>query len=318
MTGADAAATVAARPGVLVVGEALVDVVKRPGGAVEKSPGGSAANVALTLGRLGRAPRLLTSLADDVHGRGVLAWLRGSDVEVVSAPAARTPTAMALLDDEGSATYEFDLHWDLGDVPALEAGVVHTGSIAAVLAPGAAAVRSLVARLRGSALITFDPNVRPALLGEASATRPRIEEFVALADLVKASDEDLRWLYPDQDPLDAARTWLQSGPAIVVVTRGAGGAVALSRTGSAEVAATAVDVVDTVGAGDTFMGGLIDGLLRGGYDDAAARDTLRAIDLDELEQIIRFSARAAAVTVSRPGADPPTRAELGVAGTTAA
>lgn len=306
----DAAAGAPAGHGVLVIGEALVDVVSRDGGQVDAAPGGSAANVALTLGRLGHTPRLLTALGDDPHGRAVLAWLAQSGVEVTAVAVPRTATATARLDAAGSATYEFDLAWDLPTVPPVAAGIVHTGSIAALLPPGDAAVRSVVEELREAALVTFDPNVRPALLGEASVARPRIEEFVALADLVKASDEDLAWLYPGRDPLDVARAWQRTGPAVVVVTTGAGGAVAVTATEVVRVAAEKVTVIDTVGAGDTFMGALIDGLLRDGYDAAPARARLRRIGGGELAEILRFSARAAAVTVSRPGADPPTRAEL--------
>ena len=296
--------------GVLVVGEALVDVVSRADGSVDEAPGGSPANVALTLGRLGRAPRLLTSLADDAHGRAVRAWLEESGVGVTAVPADRTATATARLDDGGSATYEFDLRWSLPVVPPLRAGIVHIGSVAALLDPGAAAVRDIVSRLRSSALVTYDPNTRPALLGDPSAVRGQVEDLVNLSDIVKASDEDLLWLYPDREPLDIAREWLGRGPGVVVVTGGSDGARAVVRAGVVSVPAERVAVVDTVGAGDTFMGALIDSLVRGGYIDARARGRVREIGLDALRDMIRFCARAAAVTVSRPGADPPTRAEL--------
>lgn len=300
-----------ARPAsILVVGEALVDVVTRFDGQVDEAPGGSPANVALTLGRLGHAPQLLTRLAHDSHGRAVLSWLEASGVEVLAVGASRTATATARLDAEGSATYDFDIEWSLAGAVVPTADIVHTGSIAALMEPGATDVLRIIDHLHEVALVTYDPNVRPALLGKKSVARRQVEEMVALADLVKASDEDLRWLYPNKDPLDVARSWLTTGLAVAVVTTGEGGAFAVARSGVIAVEAERVEVVDTVGAGDTFMGALIDGLIRCGYQNAEARQGLRGIPADELEAILRFGAHAAAVTVSRPGADPPWREQL--------
>lgn len=297
-------------PHVVVIGEALIDIVTRFNGQTVEVPGGSPANVALTLGRLGRTVQLLTRLGEDARGRTVRAWLEESDVVVAAVSSPRTATATALLDAAGAATYTFDIDWDLagGTVPV--GGIVHTGSIAALQEPGAGEVKRILEQARPSALVTYDPNIRPALLGSASAVRSEVEALVVLSDLVKASDEDLRWLYPQDDPLAVAKRWLRSGPAVVIVTRGEGGAFAVAQTGLVEVPAQLVDVVDTVGAGDTFMGGLIDELLRHGFTDADSRDELRDITHAELEAVLRFGARAAAITVSRPGADPPRRAEM--------
>ena len=194
-----------------------------------------------------------------------------------------------------------------------DAGIVHTGSIAALMQPGATDVVRILELLHPTALVTYDPNVRPALLGDAAASRDQVEALVATADLVKASDEDLLWLYPDRSPVDVARSWLETGPAIVVVTSGEGGAIALARSGLVVVEAQRVDVIDTVGAGDTFMGAMIDGLVRYGYHDAGARQQLRHIASGELAAMLRFSTLAAAITVTRPGADPPRRDELDAA-----
>ena len=295
---------------ILVVGESLVDVFLRADGGVDEAPGGSPANVALALGRLGHSHRLLNRLADDERGTSVLAWLEASGVEVTAVSAPRTATATARLDATGAASYEFDLEWDLAGADAGSAGIVHTGSIAALMQPGASDVARILDALHESALVTYDPNIRPALLGDASLVREQVESIVAKADLVKASDEDLLWMYPGQVPLDVARSWLATGPAVVVMTVGEGGAMAISRSGLLVVDAQRVDVVDTVGAGDTFMGALIDGLVREGYRDASARTRLRDIRAEELRSILQFAAFAAAITVSRPGADPPRRDEL--------
>lgn len=298
---------------VLVIGEALVDIVRRADGTVDESPGGSPANVALTLGRLGHAVTLLTRLGHDVRGRTVRAWLADSGVEVASADAPRTATATATLDAEGSATYEFDIEWDLpwGEIGAV--GTVHIGSIAAVVEPGASTVERLVADLRDRATVTYDPNVRPALLPDRDDTRQRVERLVTLADVVKASDEDLAWLYPDRDPLESARAWQRTGPAIIAVTRGGSGATAVTDATEVTVVAPSVDVVDTVGAGDSFMGAMIDALVERGYDGASARGRLRAIAETDVRSVLEHAARVAAVTVSRPGADPPRRRDLAAA-----
>jgi fructokinase len=243
----------------------------------------------------------------------VRAWLEASGVEVTAVSASRTATATARLDKTGAATYEFDLEWDLAGAEAASSGIVHTGSIAALMQPGSTDVARILDELHETALITYDPNIRPALLGDASLVREQVEAIIARADLVKASDEDLLWMYPDRVPLDVARSWLATGPAVVVMTVGEGGAMAMSRSGLLVVEAPRVDVVDTVGAGDTFMGAVIDGLVREGYRNASARSRLRDIRAEELTSILQFAAFAAAITVSRPGADPPRRDELPLA-----
>ncbi|KAF2413900.1 hypothetical protein B1729_07505 [Microbacterium sp. B35-04] len=305
-----------AAPRVVVVGESLVDIVHRAGGAVDEAPGGSPANVALTLGRLGRAPVLVTRLADDDGGRRVRRWLEESGVTVDAVTAVRTSTATALLDAGGAATYTFDLEWDLGDDVArlaqdvfASADLVHLGSVGAVLEPGAGQVAALVRAVHGRAIITYDPNVRPSLVRDPQVVRDRVDELIGLADVIKASDEDMQWLQPGRDAIEVAREWVMVGPALVVVTRGADGATAVTTDAEVVVPAASTHVVDTVGAGDTFMGALIDGLLA-----RAAGLGLRApgggIHPDELEALLRRAAEAAAITVSRPGADPPRREEL--------
>lgn len=299
---------------VLAVGEALVDVVRRPDGSSAEHPGGSLANVALTLGRLGRDVRLATWLGRDARGDAVRGWLDESDVAVVpgSDGADRTSVAQATLDATGAATYDFDLEWRVPDGAAADADTlaVHTGSIAAVLAPGSEDVRRLVDAARATSTISYDPNARPALMGEADDVRPRVEDLVALSDVVKVSDEDLAWLVPGTDPLEVARAWQRSGPAVVVVTFGGDGATAVTAAGEVAVASRPVDVVDTVGAGDSFMGALLDGLWSEGLLGGARREELRAIDTATMRRVLERCAAVAAVTVSRAGANPPRAAEL--------
>lgn len=297
---------------VVVVGEALVDIVRRDDGTAE-SPGGSPANVALALGRLGRDVELVTRLGADARGDMVRAWLDASAVRVRSGSADRTSTAAATLDASGAATYEFDLEWDLQGDPLGHTAIVHHGSIASVLTPGADVLERLIAQAAKASVVTYDPNVRPSLIDDPADARERVARHIRVADVVKASDEDVAWLHPGADPQEVAQAWLDEGPALVVVTAGPQGAFAAHRGGIVHVPARPVVVVDTVGAGDTVMGALIDGLLGEVGEDAdgaAVRAVLRALDAEAVERLLEAALKASAITVSRPGADPPWRREL--------
>jgi fructokinase len=188
---------------------------------------------------------------------------------------------------------------------------VHTGSIAAVLPPGDQATRVLLEAARGHATISYDPNCRPAISPDAVAARRQVELFVAASDIVKASDEDLRWLDPGRTPEETLDAWLEIGPAVVALTRGASGPVILSAKGRVEMAAEPVTVADTVGAGDSFMAGLISGLAQLEALGAGGRQRLQALTLDQLHVLAAYANRAAAITCSRQGANPPRSAELG-------
>ncbi len=299
---------------VLVIGEALIDAVHRLDGTVEEVPGGSPANVAITLGRLGDEPELLTWVGPDDAGSRIKKWLAASEVTVVtgSEGADHTSSATAVLGDDGGAQYIFDIDWNIPDHLELEGiGHVHIGSISAVLEPAAERVYDIVATLRAAgATVSYDPNARPAIMEAPETTRGKFDRLVTLSDVVKVSDEDLQWVAPGEDYEEVAAQWATSGPELVVVTRGGEGALVFHGTNRFEISGVSVDVVDTVGAGDTFMGALIDGLLSVGALGADARENLRTIDHDALVAVLNRCARAAAVTVSRPGADPPTAVEL--------
>ncbi|MEV7632252.1 PfkB family carbohydrate kinase [Microbacterium sp. NPDC089318] len=297
-------------PRVLVVGEALVDIVRRADGGTTETPGGSPANVALTLGRLGHAPQLLTAVGADRRGEKLQRWLAASGVDLVGTKIERTSTAQATLDAHGAASYEFEVDWRIDAADAARADILHVGSIAAALEPGARTVSDIVDRHRGLALIGCDPNVRPSLIEDSVASRQKMHELLARADVIKASDEDLAWLYPGLDAMTAARELLLAGALLVVLTQGSAGAIALRGDDEVRVPAVPVDVVDTVGAGDTFMGALLHGLLRHGISGSTSRASLGLLSLPRLIQILRRSTLAASITVSRPGADPPTWAEL--------
>jgi fructokinase len=293
---------------ILVVGEALVDVVRRPDGSTVEYAGGSAANVAVALARLGRPVELLTAFGDDQRGAVLARHLNQSAVGMTGDPhrLERTSTALATLAADGSASYTFDIEWRLGEIPEVTPRVVHTCSLGAVLAPGAEEVRRLLERLRPAALVTYDVNARPAVTGAGPDVLCAVEGVAALADLVKASDEDLLLLYPAATVEQAVARLRDLGPSAVVVTRGGSGATWFGSDGRVDVPAAEVDVADTIGAGDTFGAAVIDGLCE--LDAVGGR--LPNLGSSEVEGLLRHAARAAAVTVSRPGADPPYRHEL--------
>lgn len=295
----------------LVIGEALIDIVKQHG--TTEHVGGSPLNVAIGLARLDRDIDFLTHIGDDEPGRRIIEYVTSSGAQLVpgSVAATRTPTAIATISNDGSASYTFDLEWELSGTPPVAPPLfVHTGSIAAVREPGCLAVAALLDAYRVSATVSFDPNVRPSLIMDRDLARERIEHLVERSDIVKVSDEDLRWIAPNRAPEWTARTWLASGPAIVAVTMGERGALALCPAGEARVAARKVQVVDTVGAGDAFLVGLLDALWGHGLLGADRRANLRRIRLDTLSDALDTAALSSALTIARPGADLPDRATL--------
>jgi fructokinase len=289
----------------LVIGEALIDIVERDGRISGEHVGGSPLNVAVGLARLGHDVDLLTHIADDPRGRRIADYVKSSGAQLFpgSITAVRTPTARVRLTDAGLADYVFDLDWRLPGIPTAPPPVVaHTGSIAAVQEPGCLAVAALVDAYRVSATVTLDPNVRPALVTDYDVARERLERLVERSDVVKASEEDLRWIDPDRTPAQIAQTWLGRGPSIVAVTAGARGAFAVCAAGRAEVAARPVQIVDTVGAGDAFMVGLIDWLWRSGLLGADQRERLRRIGVDTLTAALESAALLSALSVAGSGA----------------
>ncbi|MCQ1951790.1 carbohydrate kinase [Arthrobacter jinronghuae] len=300
-----------------VIGEALVDEVVSDTAPRRTHPGGSPLNVAVGVARLGRPVQFVGRFGSDSYGAMIAEHLRTNSVlTAFEADDLPTSVATAMLDPVGGARYTFDLEWQLPglaeDLPALLDGttMLHTGSIASMLSPGASHVLRAVEQARPGCTITYDPNCRPTIITDVSYAREQAEKFVALADVVKASDEDLQWLYPNESAEESARRWLAAGPSLVVVTRGSKGPWAVAAAGECEVAAPTVSVVDTVGAGDSFMSALLVGLMDRELDGGARRSELARIGVGELQELLSFAARAAAVTVSRAGANPPYRREV--------
>ena len=302
----------------LVIGESLTDLVQRPDGSTEEHVGGSPANVAIGLARLGHEVTFATQLGADERGATIASHLEGEGVWLAEGSVSRigsaTSVATSTLDASGQAAYSFELAWELprGHPPE---GLthVHTGSIAATLEPGASAVLATIEGARPGATISYDLNVRPSLMGEPHEVRAKVEALIGLSDVVKASDEDIAWLYDGAPVSDLLRLWGQLGPALTVVTRGASGAlVGLPVSGElTSVDAPAVRVVDTIGAGDSFMAGLLSGLLDAGLlGGIPARERLRSASLADVRPAVDRALACAAITVSRAGSNPPRLAEL--------
>ena len=309
--------TVQSGPHILAIGEALIDVVmtyEQPDFPVE-IPGGSPANVALTLGRLGRPVALATWIGLDERGRLIDFHMNDSGVHVTAASrgASHTSTALARLDESGAASYTFDLEW--APTPPIKvpptAQILEAGSISAIIEPGASAVLDALARGREHALVCFDPNARPSIMGEPEAALASIERFIALADVVKVSDEDIEWLTGGAPIDEVVDRWLGMGPSLVVVTRGKHGSDVATASGLRFTKTPAdVPVVDTVGAGDSFMGGIIDAMWGMGLRGGEARETLRTLPEEQVRAIIDRASAVSDVTVSRKGANPPWAHEL--------
>jgi fructokinase len=258
---------------------------------------------------------LATWIGLDERGRLIDFHMNDSGVHVTAASrgASHTSTALARLDESGAASYTFDLEWAPTPpikVPAT-AQILEAGSISAIIEPGASAVLDALTRGREHALVCFDPNARPSIMGEPEAALASLERFIALADVVKVSDEDIEWLTGGAPIDEVVDRWLGMGPSLVVVTRGKHGSDVVTASGLRFTKTPAdIPVVDTVGAGDSFMGGIIDAMWGMGLRGGEARETLRTLPEEQVRAIIDRASAVSDVTVSRKGANPPWAHEL--------
>lgn len=305
---------------IICCGEALIDMLPRTTTQGEDafSPyaGGSVFNTALALGRLGLKTGFFTGLSSDMFGDILRKALSESGVDHSYCATLDLHTTLAFVRlVNGQASYAFFDENTAGrmiteaHLPALgdEVEALHFGAISLIPDPCGATYESLMRREHGSRVISLDPNIRPGFITDAARHRARIDRMIAMSDIVKMSDEDLEWFgMPDMET--AARTWLGQGPSLVVFTRGARGAIGFSREHTVEVDGVAVTVADTVGAGDTFNAGILASLKR---DNVLTKQAMKALSADAIGNALGLGARAAAVTVSRPGANPPWADEIG-------
>jgi fructokinase len=296
---------------IAVVGEALIDLVIDPAGHVTAALGGAPFNTARACGRLGVDVSFVGVLSDDRFGSMLRDQLIADGVDVSRAPVVALPTTLAAaeLDERGAARYRFYIEGTSApaldrEPPPLAGGVVFTGGLALVLEPMASTVEAMVTSAAHDTLVVVDVNCRPLVIDDRDVYVERVRRVVARADVVKVSDEDLAYLSPDLDALDAARELLGAGPPVVMVTRGGSGVHVLARSGDRFVPVEPVDVVDTIGAGDTFGGALMTWLTLHGVEARGLGD------LALLERAVRAANTAAGVACTRRGADPPHLADL--------
>jgi fructokinase len=306
-----------------VIGEALVDLVPQGQARDYRAhAGGSPFNVAVGLARLGNRTALMARLADNSFGRLLRDAAAAEGIDLSAAPHATEPTTLAVVsvDDAAYATYDFyiegtaDWEWTAAELAGLPADteILQFGSIASWMAPGSELIDQVVAGVHatGRVLVSYDPNVRPAVFGDRARGREIVERSVRNAHVVKASREDLEWLYPSDSVDAAAPRWNELGAALVVVTDGADGAIAYRR-GAPPLRrpGRAITLADTIGAGDSFTAGLLSGLLRRDLDNP---ERVSAVPDAALVDVIDEAVLVSSMTCERVGADPPRAASPGV------
>lgn len=306
---------------VTVIGEALIDLVPAgDDGLFSARPGGSPLNVAVGLARLGMATSMMARLSRTAFGRAVRRYLASESVDVSACPDTTEPATLAVvsLDESLDAAYDFytqgtaDWQWTPEELDRLagETTVVHFGSIASWTEPGWRPIVDLVRRLRDTTeiVLSYDPNIRPALCGDRAETTAKVEQAVSCCHLVKVSEEDLAWLYPGVASATSAQEWLRLGPELVVVTAGPKGADAYTCGGTVATSpGRALQVADTVGAGDSFTSALLVALA---YGESMSPGLLGRTPAGDLAGALSFAVAASSITCTRIGADPPRAAEV--------
>jgi len=309
-------------PSVLVIGEALVDVVHGINGEIKNIPGGSPANTAVALARLGTKTYMKARTSTDQFGTEIRNYLTSQNINLDYSLVVKNPSSVvnALIQKDGSAKYEANLRgaadygWtyeELDQVIDPDIQIVQLGSLTSYIEPGATNVEKWFSKLRQSNkyLLTFDPNIRHPLDGENEVdVRSRAKKLASLSHVVKASDEDLNWIFSNNNPQDSAINIIESGASLVVVTLGKKGAFAVNKKLEiVEVKANEIAVIDTIGAGDTFAAALITQLLE---NSLINKNALENLSSDDLTEILTNCSAASAITCSRQGANPPHRHEV--------
>jgi fructokinase len=283
-----------------------MDLIPDAGGQRQPMVGGGPANTAKAIARLGYSTYFVGGISTDGYGRMIEAELRDSGVDLSLVVRRDLPTALAIasIDDNGLARYEFELEgsasfaFDQSWLPHGEPDVIHIGSVATLLEPGASELLHWLSEK--SAPIVFDPNVRPSIQGDQGLYRAAVERWLDYATVVKMSEDDFRWLYSESEE-ELVRSWIGRGVSIVIVTRAEKGLSAYSADFEISVDAVSVEVVDTVGAGDTIGAVVVEGLLQYG---------LPGLNMQTLSIVLSRAAKAASITCSRAGANPPWLEEL--------
>jgi fructokinase len=297
-----------------VCGEVLIDLIPVAPGSNDRAPhvGGGPANTAKALARLGHDVRFIDGISTDTYGEMSRDELLADEVKLDLAKSSDLPTALAIvsLNENGGASYEFklentatfdfDLNW-LPDPSKYKPNVLHIGTLVTVIQPGADVLYDWALQVAEFAPIVFDPNIRPAVMGERDLYEAAVEKWAAISSVIKVSDDDVAWLFPDQSLDDVAERWVRDGAALVVITRGSEGLIGFTADGAVEVPGVKIVVADTVGAGDTVGAIIVEAMVEKG---------IMALTGDVLQDVLHRAAKAAAITCSRPGANPPYKHEL--------
>ena len=290
-----------------VCGEVLIDVL--PTGPVV---GGGPANTAKALARLGHKVDFIDGISTDAYGVSARKELDRDGVGLSLALSSDKPTCTATvtLDSQGSASYEFVIDgtatfdfadsW-LPDPERLKPSVLHIGTLVTIVEPASSILYKWAVKTAEFAPIVFDPNVRSSVVADRDKYRAAVEKWVGISSVVKLSDDDISWLYPDQSMDEVAKGWIAGGVSLVVVTRGAHGIIGYTEHGLEEVESAKVAVVDTVGAGDTVGAILVEGIIN---------HSVSGLQGQVLNAVLHRAAIAAGITVSRAGAQPPRLHEL--------
>ncbi len=296
---------------VWVVGEVLIDLI--PDGSDRKPiVGGGPANTAKALSKLGTDTQFIDGISTDDYGQIAKNELVASGVKLDYVKYSNKPTCLAIvsLSDSGSATYEFIIEntatfdftpdW-LPNPQTKKPAVLHIGTLATVIEPGASVLFEWAQSVAKIAIIVFDPNIRPAVMNDREKYVKQVERWVSISSAVKVSDEDIKWLYPSLEIEQVVNNWLAKGPSLIVVTYGDKGLAGYRDGEKVSVDAVKVAVADTVGAGDTVGAILVEAIVKDGLE------TLSGV---RLQMMLKRAAKAAAITVSRSGANPPTLKEI--------
>jgi len=289
-----------------IAGEALIDLIN-VGGSQSAHVGGGPANTAKALARLGFESVFVGGISNDAYGNLIESELVGSGVDLSAVNRSALPTALAraVIDENGVARYEFELagtatfaftsDW----LPTDSVDVVHVGSVATLVEPGASELLEWATSL--DSVIVFDPNVRPSIQGDKDSYRSSVEKWISISDVVKLSEDDLSWLYGESEE-EVVRRWLESGVSLVVITLGAEGLKSYAGSDALTVPGAVVSLADTVGAGDTIGAVLVEGILQYGLDELMNKEIL--------DTVLKRAVKAAGITCSRAGANPPWKEEL--------
>ncbi len=295
-----------------VCGEVLIDLIPGADGVRVPHVGGGPANTAKALARLGHEVQFIDGISSDQYGVMSRKELLDDEVKLDLALKSDKPTCLAIVslaenggasyefEIDGTATFDFSLDW-LPDPSRYKPNVLHIGTLVTVIQPGADVLYDWAIRVAEFAPIVFDPNIRPAVMGDRDKYQLAVEKWAAISSVIKVSDDDMAWLYPDQKYQDVAQRWINDGAALVVITRGADGLVGITADGSVEVPGVKIEVADTVGAGDTVGAIIVEAMIEKG---------ILNLNGDVLKGTLHRAAVAAGITCSRKGAQPPYKHEL--------